>query len=477
MRGEIRLTAIAARTAQSFRGLSPIHSLSFAMPAFALGAFTTALTVYLPRFYAGYIGLGAAVVGTSFAIVRLIDIPLDPAIGVIMDRTRTRRGRYRLWLTVGAPLFMLSTYMAFFAAQSANALFLIAWVLAAYIGVSLVTLPHISWASQLAPTYRQRSLLFGVISAVGTSGSTAVLLLATALGRGTVSEAHILHAMGLLIIVATPTGVLAAMIGTPEHDVPEERGASVGFSQYVALFRLSEVRRLIGADFCLALGPQWMSALYLYFFRESRHLALPAASALLAVYLASGLVGAPVLGWMAARIGKHRALVACCTGYSLGLMLLFVMPKGHLLIDAPFLVCMGFLAVGFTQIVRSMVADVGDKVRFETGKNQIGLLYSLITSTQKLGGALAIFFTFNMLPLVGYQTNSGAHNTAAAIHGLELIVLVGPIVFVMLGGLCVVGYPLDSARHADIRIALERRDSGAVHRAEKTSPGDVVAAV
>jgi Na+/melibiose symporter-like transporter len=439
--------------------LSLVHSITFATPAFALGAFAVALSVYLPKFYAGYIGLGAAAVGTAFGIVRLIDIPLDPAIGVVMDHTRTRLGRYRLWLSAGAPVFMFSIYMAFFAGKGANSLYLIVWALAVYVGVSLMTLPHISWASQLAPTYRQRSLLFGIISAVGTSGATAVLLLPSLLGRKGVADVEIQHAMGLFMVIAAPIGVALAMIGTPEHDLPEAHGEPTRFSHYLALFRLGEVRRLIAADFCLALGPQWMSALYLYFFRESRHFSIPVASALLALYIAAGLIGAPVLGWVAARVGKHRALMACCTGYSLGLVLLFIMPKGNVLIDGPFMFFMGFLAVGFTLIVRAMVADVGDKVRLETGKNRIGVLYSLITSTQKLGGALAIFFTFNMLPLVGYETRDGAHNAASAIHGLELVYLIGPIVFVMLGGFCVLGYGLDSRRHAEIRAALEARDT------------------
>jgi Na+/melibiose symporter-like transporter len=49
-------------------------------------------------------------------------------------------------------------------------------------------------------------------------------------------------------------------------------------------------------------------------------------------------------------------------------------------------------------------------------------------------------------------------NTAYALKGLEIAFLAGPIVFVMLGGLCFVGYRLDQVRHADIRRQLEARD-------------------
>jgi Na+/melibiose symporter-like transporter len=232
------------------------------------------------------------------------------------------------------------------------------------------------------------------------------------------------------------------------------------FREYGALIVRPEVARLMIADLCVTLGPGWMSALYIYFFEDSRGFDFQNASKLLTVYLAAGLVGAPVLGWLAAHIGKHRAMIIACTGYSLGLALLFFMPKGNLLIDGPFMFGMGFLASGFSLLIRAMVADVGDQVRLETGRQTIGVLYSLVTSTTKAASALAIFFTFSMLSVIGYKTAGVTHHTPEVIHKLELTYLVGPIVFVMLAGACFLGYRLDSTRHADIRRRLEARDAG-----------------
>ena len=48
-------------------------------------------------------------VGAAFGLVRLIDIPIDAAIGVAMDRTRTGFGRYRIWMLGGAPILMAGT--------------------------------------------------------------------------------------------------------------------------------------------------------------------------------------------------------------------------------------------------------------------------------------------------------------------------------------------------------------------------------
>jgi len=61
-----------------------------------------------------------------------------------------------------------------------------------------------------------------------------------------------------------------------------------------------------------------------------------------------------------------------------------------------------------------------------------------------------------VIPLYQYE---GAVNSAAQIHGLELVYTIGPIVFVMLGGACFLGYKLTAERHAEIRRQLEERDA------------------
>ena len=57
------------------------------------------------------------------------------------------------------------------------------------------------------------------------------------------------------------------------------------------------------------------------------------------------------------------------------------------------------------------------------------------------------------------MANEGAVNTPQAIHNLQLAYIVGPIVFVMMGGLCVLGWRLDADKHAAIRVELDRRDA------------------
>jgi Na+/melibiose symporter-like transporter len=170
------------------------------------------------------------------------------------------------------------------------------------------------------------------------------------------------------------------------------------------------------------------------------------------------VLGAGGLSWLATRLGKHRTMIVCSTLYSLGLMILNFLPKGALIPAAAIMFLLGFLAAGFVLLGRAMCADVGDAIRLRMGKNRQGLLYAMLTSVEKIASALSIGLTFTILSWVGYQAKDGAQNTPAAIHNLELVYLIGPITFVMLGGACYIGYKLDSRRHGEIRAALDERE-------------------
>ena len=109
-----------------------------------------AVSVYLPHYYAAHFGLGLAAVGGAFGLVRLFDGGLDPFLGVTMDQSRTRFGRYRPWLIASAPVLMLGVYMLFEPPPTASMGYLFVALAIYYVGISLMTLSHASWASVIA---------------------------------------------------------------------------------------------------------------------------------------------------------------------------------------------------------------------------------------------------------------------------------------------------------------------------------------
>lgn len=433
--------------------------MAFAATSLPLSAVTIAIAVYLPKYFASNIGVSLAAVGSAFAIVRLIDIPLDPMLGMVMDRTRSPWGRYRLWTVVGAPILMGAVYMLFMAPSGVGTGYLIGWLLVMYLGTSILHLSHSAWASTLATNYNERARVFGVMTAVGVVGSATVLLTPLLLNELGKTEAEGVQGMGWFVLGLTPLAVALVVWRTPERIAPEVHGSHFKFKEYLSLITRPEMARILLADLCLALGPGWMSALYLFFFTDSRGFTTGEASILLLVYILAGFAGAPLMGRLATRISKHRAAIVASLGYSCVLVTLMAIPKGSMLIGVIPMFIAGFFAAGFTVLTRAMTADVSDEVRLEQGKERAGLLFALTTLTNKVAGAFSIFLTFQVLARTGYDAKAGAVNTPEAIRYMELAYLIGPIVFVTIGGACFMGYKLTAERHAAIRRELEARDA------------------
>lgn len=457
---------MTAAPAPPARRLPPAVIAAFASPGVPLAATLLMFGVYLPRFYAA-LGVDFLVVGLVILAVRLIDIWFDPFIGLAIDRTRTPIGRYRPWLLAGAPLLMLGVYRLLMPPTAPSAGYMVIWLLVAFAGSSMLNLALASWSAVLATNYNERSRLFGWTQALAVLGSI-VLLLLPVLTRGAVvpGKTASMPTIAWILILALPLGVAICAIVTPERLAPASDRPRFKLADYWRAISRPSMRRVIAADLLLTLGPGTTGPLYIYFFHDAKGFSVAEASVLLIFYIGAGVIGAPFWGRVARNIGKHRAVQVACVCYGIAQTTLMVLPRvtaGHTpaaaLPTMAGMFAVGFCASAFLLLIRAMVADVVDEVRLEGGQDVTGLLFAMVTTTFKIGGAVTVAIVFPILKLVGYNGKEGAVNTAHAIFGLEMCYLFAPIILVFAGGAMFFGYKLDSKRHGEIRAALEERDA------------------
>ena len=444
---------------RSSSALSLPRILTFSLGNLPIQAISIAVFVYLPPYFAGHLGVAMGLVGAAWGFVRMIDIPIDVILAVLMDRTRTSVGRYRVWMIAGAPILMLGLYRLFMAPHGFGAPYLIGWLLVMYLGYSILYLSLNAWGATLAKLYHERSRLFGGITAVGVIGALSVLMipiLGRSFGR---TNAQSVQDMGWFIIGVIPLCVGVASLSTRERVTLDHRAETFPLKDYWRVLTKPELVRLFLAQMALTLGPGWMSAIYLFFFTDAWGFTVQQASILLAVYILSGLLGAVATPALARRIGKHRTLMVTTTCFSLGILSIFITPKANILAALPIMIWSGAMASGFGLMVSAMLADVGDEVRLAQGRERISMLYAINALATKIAAAFSILLTFPLLERLGFNPAEGAVNTPAALHNLTIAFIAGPIVFVMLGGACVVGWRLDARRQGEIRGALDARDA------------------
>ncbi|HEY2177464.1 MAG TPA: MFS transporter, partial [Caulobacteraceae bacterium] len=206
-----------------------------------------------------------------------------------------------------------------------------------------------------------------------------------------------------------------------------------------------------------------------FFFHDAKGFTIAEVGFLLIFYIGASVIGAPAWGRIAKALGKHRTLQIACVFYAIAQSTLMALPRvwpGHGLAEMlPTIAGMfgvGFTASAFILLIRAMVADVVDDVRLESGQDITSLLFSMVTTTNKIGLSVTTAFSFTVLSLVGYNPREGAVNTPHAIFGLEICYLFAPVILVFLGGGLFFGYRLDARRHGEIRAQLEARDASAL---------------
>lgn len=433
-------------------------ALPFSAPQIPIAAVGLVAAVYLPNYFAGHLALSMTAIGLVWMSVRLIDLPVDVVLAVLMDHTRSRFGRYRLWLVAGAPVSVIALYALFMAPPSMNTHEMFWWLFALALGLSILNLAHQAWAATLAPHYDERSRLFGWMNAIGIVGVLAAMAVLIAGPSFGLNSAASVRACGWFLIVATPLGVMSALIAAREF-IPPDAPRRPKLGDYLEVLAKPDLLRLFFAQLALSLGPNWMSAIYLFFFTASRGFTTQQASILLGIYILFGIPGALLTAMLAGRIGKHRALMVTAAAFALALPMIMAAPRSDFWVIAPMMAFEGVVAAGFGMMIQAMLADVGDEIRLTQGRQQMSLVYSVNTLAAKLALAASIGMTFPLLEALGFNPREGAVNTPAALHNLDLAFLAGPMFFVLLGAACVIGWRLDGARHEEIRTKLATRDA------------------
>jgi len=430
--------------------------------------------VYLPRFYAGHLGIGLLQLGATIALIRLADIFIDLALGIVMDKTKTPIGRYRAWYLLGLPVVALAVFKVFNPPEGAGVPYLLVWYTLLYVAYSLLVLGHSAWAGTLTPNYNERSRIFGWMMGLALVGNVTINALPFLTG-GAINPAksESIPMIGWIIIAAAAITIPLAVLMAPERRPPVAHKEKLSLRDYTSIVVRPSMLRLILADLFLTLGPGTTAPMYIFFFHDAKKFSLTQVPTLLIFYVAAGVIGAPLWGRLAQKLGKHRTIQVACVLYAISQSILMALPAGDFWLTAVGMFAVGGVASAFVLLIRAMVADVADELRLDTGRERSGVLFALVTMTQKFGTSITISIVYPILAFVGYNAKDGAVNTDHAIWGLEMCYLFAPVILVIVGGVCLFGYNLTAERHSEIRAQLEALAAKDVDAAGESMTGPV----
>jgi Na+/melibiose symporter-like transporter len=451
----------AASTAPRRRaaGLSAGRLAAFSTLAAPIAAAQLPIANFLPALYAQQFDISLAALGTIFLAERLWGTFADPLVGALSDRTRSRFGRRRPWIATGIVIFALATIALFFPHAGVTPLYLGVGLFAFYLGWAMIQIPYFAWSGEISSEYHERTRVATFITVASSTALLLVLLLPTLVDQLRPEDNRLrLASMGAAILVMLAPAAWLTLCAFPEAPAPAvPRRERVGLATTLRLVaREKLLLRVLLSDLAVTFGQGVRGALLLFVI--TIYMGLPQWGSLLMLsQFIFGIVAGPIWLQIARRFGKHRTAIAGeLVQAAINFGLLAITP-GNLPLLLGLTVAQGLAQGSGNLMLRSMVADIADHHRLETGQDRTALFFSTFSISLKAGMALAVGVALPLVGAAGFDPGAGAHNTPEALRALVLVFALGPALAHLVSAALLRGFPLDERAHAVVGQELERR--------------------
>ncbi|MFM7119575.1 MAG: MFS transporter [Gammaproteobacteria bacterium] len=434
-------------------GLSNRRLFSYALTEMPLAMAATPMALFIAPFYSRDMGLSLAAVGTILMLARISDVFTDPLVGQLSDRTRTRWGRRKPWILVGAPLLVLSVWMLFVPAPPVSNGYFAFWLITLWLGWTFVGIPFYAWGAELSPDYHERTRIASIRMALGLIGTLIAIVVPLITGATLGYGYDVDESMHVIAICATVLIVIALPLiaQVPEAPPIETRRIRLIDGMRV-MWANGPFRRLMFGFTLAALGPAIGGPLYILFVVHVLE-ANVASNVVLLVFYVANLLGVAVWGAVARRVGKRNAWLA-------GMVTVLIAQPGYWFLGAGdlywMMVVFFILGIGigsFNALPAAMKADVVDIDRLESGEDRTGLFFSVWSLANKLVLAFAAGLVLNLLALFDFQ--AAGNNGPDQIMALRVIFIFLPVFFYVLAFMVMWRYPITEERVREVQAALK----------------------
>ncbi len=416
-------------------------------------------------------GLSPGAVGLILLIGRVWDAFTDPWMGLISDRTRSRFGRRRFWMLVGAvPFGIMYGLLWVVPPFGPTGLFFYYLVVILLFNTTytVVNVPYTSLTAELTSDYDERTSLNSFRFAFSIAGSLLAGIVHGALITRFCADANVClpsESRTGYMLSAAIFGVLMILpffwcvAGTRERYTPPADDS-------VSASIITQLRIAVGnRPFLFVIGIylcSWMAlqvtqnviGFYLTFYLRRADL-FP-----LVLFAVQGSAMVFLFVWSAVsrKIGKQKTYYAGMSLWIAVMAGLFFLREDQAML-AVVLAGMAGMGIATAYLIPwSMLPDVIDLDELETGQRREGIFYGVMTFTQKTCVGLGIALTLQALQWYGFDGNLlPGQQPASALTALRWMVGPLPTVILLIGILLVARYPLTKQRHAEILAELERR--------------------
>jgi len=444
------------------------------------------------------LGMDPGVIGTIMAVSHLTDAFLDPVTGYISDHTQSRWGRRRPYIVVGALMSAL-TFALLWQIHAGHSQRFYFWFFLCgtslfYAAFSFYGTPFVALGYELTPDYNERIRVQGTSNLIGQIPWLLLSWSYAFMEDKRLFATNVEGARALAILV----GIVVAVIGVLPGIFCREPYYGIAATAQAAQSKIHNSAgglwrglRRHGLEFLRGFGMtlrnrrflQLAAATFLVFNGFTIISGLGPYVIIFYVFGGDQVAGARYIGWfgtalsactfaaiagatwLATKIGKKPAFFLttsiAMTGYALKWFCYRPGSPLWLFVPAPFI---AFGLGGLFTTISAMIADVCDQDELEVGVRREGTFGAIYWWMVKLGTAVALAISGHLLNLTGFLQQLGAHQSGRSLLLMRVFEIGVPVLAYSLAIAAMGTYDLDQEKVQEIRLQLERRRGGLIHR-------------
>lgn len=419
--------------------------------------------------------------GVLFFLPRIFDSITDPIMGFISDNTKSKWGRRRHYVFIGA-IIMAISFILMWQLERADGItynfyYFLLWSLMFYLGLTIFSVPYVAMGYEMSNDFHERTSIMAVSQWIGQwAWVIAPWFWVVMYDPSWFSSADV-AAQTLAIWVGVGCGLLAivpAVFIKSESTINDDnlkpltmKNIGSSFKEIIKgfqeAFKLEPFRKLCIATFFIFNAFNTVASFS--FFIIVYYLFNGDAGAAWIWPTLFGSVGAlattflviPIVARMSKAMGKKNAFLTSqgisIFGYIL-LWFLFVPGKPYLfLIALPFF---SFGIGGLFTLMMSMTADVCDLDELNFGQRREGIFGAIYWWMVKFGFAIAGGLSGLIMYLVDFTPNA-VTQPEGAVDGLRLFFSAFPIFGTLIAMYIMRNYDLTEKRAKEISAELAKR--------------------
>ncbi len=424
--------------------LSFVEKFSYGMGDFASNMSWGLVTSFLMFFYTDVYGLLPAVVGLLMLIARVWDGVNDPIMGLIMERTRSRYGRFRPYLLYAPVVMALANILTFSAlplGETGKIIYAYATYLCLIMAYTAVNVPYGALSTVMTQDHNERTSLnsyrmFASMFAGMVIGAVSLPLIHLFGGenmrKGFFVTAVVYSLLSIPLfwlvfknckeVIAPPEGQQLSIkdsFKSVVHNTPLMLVMLYGFLSLSTIF-----------------GRMGMLVFYCVYNLKRPDL----VTVFMLVIGICVILGITMASAIAKRLGKRLSAIVGCVVGGIGLLIIFFSDYTNIPLIVFGSIIYGFGCFG-APLLWSMTADCIEYAEWKSGVRAEGSIYAVMSLMTKLASAFVASVGMFVIGAMGYVPK--VEQTPLALTGINLMCNLAPALMFLLAGVPMLFYKID----------------------------------